>query len=265
MGPRYQSAVRLRRPLRRSRGLPRGSSAPHDHLRPRHRLRLPGRDDAPLPGGPGGAADVEPRRACPARQQRRPPRRDCRLHRAGRRGQVHAGGRAGTARSCRGVGRRALTDTREWRDPRRSRLRRGSSVRRQCERRRRAARDELDKNPRAPRASIFQRRRASGSDLCRRSATVGRHRVSRLDAARGGHGARRAGVPACAGRSRCARPAVRRSRRRGARDRAWRLSFPRALDEWRALAGAVAGHFDPAAVPTANGHRRGYRAAGEQA
>jgi hypothetical protein len=45
---------------------------------------------------------------------------------------------------------------------------------------------------------------------------------------------------------------------------AWRLSFPRALDGWRALAGAVARHFDPA-VAAANGHRRGSRAAGEHA
>ena len=46
---------------------------------------------------------------------------------------------------------------------------------------------------------------------------------------------------------------------------AWRLSFPRALDDWRALAGAVADHFHPAAAAAANGNRRGSGAAGEQA
>jgi len=38
---------------------------------------------------------------------------------------------------------------------------------------------------------------------------------------------------------------------------AWRLSFPRALDGWRALASAVADHFQPGAVAAATGDRRG--------
>ena len=46
---------------------------------------------------------------------------------------------------------------------------------------------------------------------------------------------------------------------------AWRLSFPRALDGWRALSSAVAEHFHPASAATANGDRRGYGAAGESA
>lgn len=45
----------------------------------------------------------------------------------------------------------------------------------------------------------------------------------------------------------------------------WRLSFPRALDGWRALSSAVAAHFHPASAATANGGRRGYGAAGESA
>ena len=46
---------------------------------------------------------------------------------------------------------------------------------------------------------------------------------------------------------------------------AWRLTFPRALDGWRALASAVADHFHPGAVAAATGHRRGYGEAGESA
>lgn len=46
---------------------------------------------------------------------------------------------------------------------------------------------------------------------------------------------------------------------------AWRLSFPRALDGWRALAGAVAEHCHPASAAAANGNRRGQGAAGEHA
>jgi hypothetical protein len=45
---------------------------------------------------------------------------------------------------------------------------------------------------------------------------------------------------------------------------AWRLSFPRALDQWRTLASAVVDHFQrPSAAP--NGNRRALRAAGEHA
>lgn len=45
---------------------------------------------------------------------------------------------------------------------------------------------------------------------------------------------------------------------------AWRLSFPRALDGWRALAGAVAEHFQPPSAAAAAGPR-GYDEAGESA
>lgn len=45
---------------------------------------------------------------------------------------------------------------------------------------------------------------------------------------------------------------------------AWRLAFPRALDGWRALSSAVAGHFHPACAAAATGPR-GYGAAGESA
>lgn len=46
---------------------------------------------------------------------------------------------------------------------------------------------------------------------------------------------------------------------------AWRLSFPRALDGWRALSTAVAEHVHPASAAAAKGDRRGYGAAGESA
>jgi hypothetical protein len=44
---------------------------------------------------------------------------------------------------------------------------------------------------------------------------------------------------------------------------AWQISFPRVLDGWRELSSAVAGHIRPASAAAANGHPRGYGAAGE--